>query len=978
MQRVLKILPAALLFSILSAPTSLITIPQRTVTAAVNTQTIPAPPSARADRFGAYNWAIDYGAYPGDAGGNDRLNWGAEQVAALGSSVIRVWLGARNIYYLAGESNPPAASFDLVTEASRPAYDKLFRDPRFKTCLLTTYSYADMTGNWGDGYTDAEYQAERDEIRRLGEYLLGNPDYAGKTFIILNWEGDNMMFRQYNKQSAWDNLVRWVQSRADGVIAARQNLPASASQLYSAFEYNRVRSPEGQPCGTPVSDPAHNPLKHRCAVDYVAPRVNVDYYSYSGYQSYYAKVVNPALNAKEEFNRDLNFALNLIKAQRPDITQHNFMIGEIGYPRTDFGECYAAETLRETLEVFTAPDSFQVSYVLLWQIVDNGPTWDSDEWPGFGLFRVRNGQLEQTMNGKVAQAFLTSQSFTLPDDCPRVRRSPEPGILDAQSGTTDFHLNPDSVMAIYAQGCCVNPANPFSASGNIVRFRQGNREYLLPRDNADFFYESPSQVNASLPATRHPGKALVYLTDARGIDSTAQYLDLRCDDCPLLRAEQDYGVVAAINRMDDYQPDKPIAISGERFSARGNTVYVDQIDNAQVWHRYTLARDDAWTESDVLITARLPAELIVDRPAWLHVVNADGYRSNIYRLLTNGACQNCRPGLRPVQAVINSVSRQEEFHPGTVIEIRGASFSAAGNQVIVAQGGNRFVLSRDNRWSESPAFITAALPASLQPGHAIVYVIDATGRETIAADLMITTTMVATVSAASYAPSMAAEAIAAAFGTGLATATSSASATPLPDMLAGTSVIVKDSTGTERTAPLFFVSPAQVNYQVPAGTAPGTATVTITSGDGSVSTGTAAITTVAPGLFSANASGSGLAAAFAVRVKPDNSQTLEPIAEFDPATNQFKAVPLDLGPATDQVYLALFGTGIRYRSAAANVKVSGGGAEMSVTYAGAQLQLVGLDQINVLLPRTLIGRGLLDLAAVVDGQTTNSVKINIK
>ncbi|MGH9841878.1 MAG: hypothetical protein ACREEM_24245 [Blastocatellia bacterium] len=47
----------------------------------------------------------------------------------------------------------------------------------------------------------------------------------------------------------------------------------------------------------------------------------------------------------------------------------------------------------------------------------------------------------------------------------------------------------------------------------------------------------------------------------------------------------------------------------------------------------------------------------------------------------------------------------------------------------------------------------------------------------------------------------------------------SASSAPLPTTLGGVSVRALDSAKTERLAPLFFVSPAQVNYQMPPGTA---------------------------------------------------------------------------------------------------------------------------------------------------------------
>jgi len=235
------------------------------------------------------------------------------------------------------------------------------------------------------------------------------------------------------------------------------------------------------------------------------------------------------------------------------------------------------------------------------------------------------------------------------------------------------------------------------------------------------------------------------------------------------------------------------------------------------------------------------------------------------------------------------------------------------------------------------------------------------------------------VSAASYvSTSLAPESIVSAFGSGLATATLAAASTPLPTTLAGSTVKVRDSAGVERFAPLFFVSPAQVNYQMPPGTANGAATITVTSGDGSVSTGVSQITSVAPGVFAANASGQGVAAAIALRIKADGSQSYEPVAQFDPAQNKFVAVPIDLGPETDQVFLLLFGTGIRSRSSLSAVIARIGGADAQVTFAGAQEGFVGLDQVNARLSRSLIGRGEVDVVLAVDGQAANTARVSIR
>ena len=244
---------------------------------------------------------------------------------------------------------------------------------------------------------------------------------------------------------------------------------------------------------------------------------------------------------------------------------------------------------------------------------------------------------------------------------------------------------------------------------------------------------------------------------------------------------------------------------------------------------------------------------------------------------------------------------------------------------------------------------------------------------------------ISNVSAASYSLlGLASEVITAAFGTGLSTTSSAASTLPLPTQLAGTSVSIKDSAGSERLAPLFYVSPTQVNYQIPPGTAQGAASVIISSGDGTVSNGVAIIHAIAPGLFTANSSGEGVAAALALRVKSDGTQSYEQVAEFDAQQNRFVARPLDLGPADEQVYLVLFGTGIRHRSSLAAVNAftratdAIRGVSLEVTYAGAQSDFVGLDQINLLVPRSLAGRGEVEILLTVETQFTNPVKVNIK
>jgi uncharacterized protein (TIGR03437 family) len=235
----------------------------------------------------------------------------------------------------------------------------------------------------------------------------------------------------------------------------------------------------------------------------------------------------------------------------------------------------------------------------------------------------------------------------------------------------------------------------------------------------------------------------------------------------------------------------------------------------------------------------------------------------------------------------------------------------------------------------------------------------------------------AVVSSASYSGSaLAAEEIAAAFGSGLTTSTAVATSKPLPTTLNNTSVKVRDSRNNERLAPLFFVSPTQINFQIPLGTVNGTATVRVFNGSSVVASGTVQIASVAPGLFSADSSGRGLPAASIFRLKTGNIQSWESVAQWDAQQNRFVAVPVDLGADSDQLFLILFGTGIRGRSDTSNVKATIGGITTEVTFAGAQGAFDGLDQVNVRIPRN-VGGGDRDVTLMVDGQTTNTVSINV-
>ena len=226
--------------------------------------------------------------------------------------------------------------------------------------------------------------------------------------------------------------------------------------------------------------------------------------------------------------------------------------------------------------------------------------------------------------------------------------------------------------------------------------------------------------------------------------------------------------------------------------------------------------------------------------------------------------------------------------------------------------------------------------------------------------------------------SIAPDSLVSAFGTDLATGTAVSSS--FPTTLDGTTLTLVDSNNASYNAQIYSVSPQQVNYLVPGNVAAGKATVTVTSGDGVVTTGVVLVAPVAPGLYTASANGKGVAAAIAITTHADGTQSFADV--FTCSAGSCVPAPISLGSATDIVDLELFGTGIRHLSSAAAISATINNQSLPVLYAGPQTTFAGLDQINVQLPASLAGSGQVNLMMTIStaGATValNTVTLDIQ
>jgi uncharacterized protein (TIGR03437 family) len=172
-----------------------------------------------------------------------------------------------------------------------------------------------------------------------------------------------------------------------------------------------------------------------------------------------------------------------------------------------------------------------------------------------------------------------------------------------------------------------------------------------------------------------------------------------------------------------------------------------------------------------------------------------------------------------------------------------------------------------------------------------------------------------------------------------------------PQTLGGASITING-----RRAQLFYASPTQINFHVPAETETGTAQIVVRNHDGHESRASVTMLRAAPGIFTESGDGSGAGIAL------DADTSLR--SPFDPVDT-----------ADRPRRLIIFSTGVRH---AASVGVNIGGRAVVVESVLPSHDLPGLDEIHVLLTRSLAGAGVVPLVVRADGRESNAASLDFK
>ena len=306
----------------------------------------------------------------------------------------------------------------------------------------------------------------------------------------------------------------------------------------------------------------------------------------------------------------------------------------------------------------------------------------------------------------------------------------------------------------------------------------------------------------------------------------------------------------------------------------------------------------------------------------------------------------------------------------TLSSISPANATAGGPSFTLTVTGANFISGSSVQWNGSARTTTYISSTQLQAiitsddlanaGTAKVTVANAAPGGGISASA--TFTIVAPVAinfggilnAASFsAPPLSAGSIVSLFGNNLAPEAVETLGVPLPNQVGAVSVLVNG-----KSAPLFYVSPQQINFQMPWEITGSVASVVVQNGSFTSSPATVSLSLVGPGIFTVVPGGPMQGAA--------NRGSF--VSIYCTGLGPVQNTPADGTPSPGAPNLAT-------TQGAASVLI--GGISVTPTFAGLAPNYVGLYQVNAQVPLNLT-LGNISLSVIANGVTSNAVTLAVQ
>jgi uncharacterized protein (TIGR03437 family) len=214
-----------------------------------------------------------------------------------------------------------------------------------------------------------------------------------------------------------------------------------------------------------------------------------------------------------------------------------------------------------------------------------------------------------------------------------------------------------------------------------------------------------------------------------------------------------------------------------------------------------------------------------------------------------------------------------------------------------------------------------------------------------------------------FSPNISPGALATLFGNSFASGNVAASGSTLPTVLGPVSVSVNG-----RNAPLLYVTPTQVNFQVPWETAVGNATIFVSVNGLMSNSVTAPVLTAAPGLFVIPPSRAVVQNSDFTLNGPDNPAK---------AGSTIIAYLTGSGPVSPAVASGARAPASPLSNVTSDKSATIGTTAATVSFAGLAPGFVGLLQMNIVVPTTLAA-GDYPLTITIHSESSNTATISVK
>lgn len=290
-----------------------------------------------------------------------RLVETAKVILDMGSNTIKFHMATDSAYWNAKEEPTIGSLMELARD---DAAHRQVLDMPFANYIIWAYPFCNVP--FCQPLSDEDKTKEYKEMYEFASYLLKTYTGTFKTFYLGHWEGDwylheNSDPNAYVPKPKTQGMIDWLNARQKAIDDAKRRTAHHDVQVYNYAEVNLVTNAiEGK----------------RCMTNDVIPKTNVDFVSYSSYDT-------------QDTPEGLKAALDYIESKlpaKPGIAGKRVFIGEYGFPKQTVSPEVQDEKSRQVMR--TGLD-WGCPFVLYWQMYNNEVDKDGKQC-GFWMIDDKN------------------------------------------------------------------------------------------------------------------------------------------------------------------------------------------------------------------------------------------------------------------------------------------------------------------------------------------------------------------------------------------------------------------------------------------------------------------------------------------------------------------------------------------------------------------------------------------------------------